>query len=90
MLPCDVKVPQCGLELAMAHQTLDGVEIHPGFSEMGRARVTQEMQPPGLGNPGTLFCALENQVRRFEGERLGAIPAGKEPGSRTIDAPIRP
>jgi len=31
MLPRDVKVPQCGLEFGMAHQPLNGVEIHPGF-----------------------------------------------------------
>ncbi len=48
------------------------------------------MQPTGLGNPCPVFGPLENEVRGFTGEWLGAIPAGKEPGSRAIDAPIRP
>ena len=48
------------------------------------------MEPSGLDNPCPFFGPLENEVRRFTGERLSAIPARKEPGSRAIDAPRRP
>ena len=48
------------------------------------------MQPTWLGNACPVFGPLENEVGRFAGERLGTIPAGKEPGSRAIDAPIGP
>ena len=74
----------------MPHQALDGVEIHPSFQQMGGKSVTKSMEPTGLGNSGPFFGSLENEVRRFTGKRLGAIPAGKEPGSRAIDPPIGP
>ena len=48
------------------------------------------MEHTGLDNPCPVFGSLENEVGRFPGERLGAIPAGKEPGSRAIDPPIGP
>jgi len=48
------------------------------------------MEPSGLDNPCPVFGPLENEVGGFTGEWLGAIPAGKEPGSRAVDAPILP
>jgi len=48
------------------------------------------MQPPWFDNPGPVFGPLENEVRRFPGERLGAISAGKEPGLRARDTPRGP
>ena len=74
----------------MPHQALDGVEIHPGFQQMGGKSVAKSMEPTGLGHPGPVFGSRENEVRRFPGERLRAIPAGQEPGSRAIDPPIGP
>jgi hypothetical protein len=48
------------------------------------------MQPTRLGNPCAVFGSLENKGGGFSGERLRALPAGKEPGIRAIDAPIGP
>jgi hypothetical protein len=48
------------------------------------------MPPTRLGNPGVGFGPLEKEVGGFEGEWLRAIPAGKEPRGRAIDAPLRP
>jgi hypothetical protein len=90
MLPGNGQVPQRGLELGMAHQTLDRMESHPGCSAMGRARVAQEMPPTGRGNAGTRCGTLETQGGGVAGERLRAVLAGKEPGGRTIDAPRGP
>ena len=70
----------------MPHQALDGVEIPPRFQEMRGEGVTKYMQPTRLGNPCTIFGPLEHEVGGFTGEWLGAIPAGKKPGSRAIDA----
>src|SRR5207244_12092854 len=48
------------------------------------------MQPARLGNLDPVFRALENEVGGFEGKRLRAIAAGKQPRVWAIDAPIRP
>ena len=45
------------------------------------------MQAAGLGNPGMVFGALKDQVRRFEGEGLGPLLAWKEPQGGAIGAP---
>src|SRR5215470_1990835 len=57
---------------------------------MGGKSMAKYMEPTGLGNPGPVLGSLENEVRRFPGERLGAVSAGKEPGIRAIDPPIGP
>ena len=41
MLSGDMKIPEGGLDTRMAHQALDGMEVHPGLQEMGRERMPQ-------------------------------------------------
>ena len=74
----------------MAHQLLDGVEIHARFQEMGSKRMPQYMQASRLGDTSTRFGPLKNQVGGLARQGVGAVLAGKEPGGWAIGAPIGP
>jgi len=72
----------------VAEQPLNGVQVDPGFKEMGREGVPQRVDAPGLGNPRS---TLREGVRALETGRIpwpGGVLAGKQPRRRTGDSPV--
>ena len=60
MLAREVKVPQRGADVAVAHQALDRVDVHPGLQQVGGEGVAQRVDAAVLGDAGARLGAVED------------------------------
>ena len=57
-VPCQLQVPRRGAEMAMPHQTLNRVQIHASFEQMGREAMAQRILTLLMNRPPRSFTTV--------------------------------
>src|SRR5215470_13636963 len=85
-----MEVDARGAQTGMPEQQLNAAQVDPGFQEMRRKSVPQEMGINGLGELGGVAGFFADEGDAIAGDRLGDAVARKEPGLQLIELPVAP
>ena len=74
--------------MAVTEQTLDGVDVDPGFEQMRGERMAQRVNATAAGNAGSLAGSVIHALGRLVVERTIAPAVGEQPEARAGDPPV--
>src|SRR5262245_13102903 len=87
---CYVEVKACAAQTRVSEEELDAAQVDPGFEQMRREAVTQQMGINGLGQLGRAAGLVADMGNAHAGDGLRDSVAGKEPGLKLIELPVAP
>src|SRR6185369_526695 len=84
-----MKVAHGRTDIAVAKQTLDGVNIDTSFQQVSGKGVAQGMNTTAEGNACGLACGMVNALGGLIVERAITGAIGKQPMPGTSDSPVQ-